>query len=52
MGQLLFTLIFLKTGPLLLVGLALMAIYGLAFYVAALLGGYLRNRVLGIVRRT
>jgi hypothetical protein len=46
-GQLLFALIFLESGPLLLVGVAFMAAYSVAFYVAALLANYLRQLVVG-----
>jgi hypothetical protein len=50
-GQLLFVLVFLEAGPLLLVGVAFMAIYSVAFYVAALLANFLRQRVVGMVTR-
>ena len=50
-GQLLYALIFLRTGPLLLVGVGFMAIYSVAFYAAALLADYLRQRVVDAIGR-
>jgi len=44
-GQLLFEVIFLKTGPLVVVGVIFMALYGVVFVAAALLASYLRGRI-------
>jgi hypothetical protein len=50
-GQMLYVLIFLKAGPLLLVGVGFMAVCSVAFFVAALLADYLRQRIVSAVNR-
>jgi hypothetical protein len=46
-GQLLYEVLFLPSGPLVVVGIVFMCIYGLAFLAAALLGSYVRLRLSG-----
>lgn len=43
-GQLLYMLIFLKAGPLILVGVLTLCLYSVAFYLSALAAGCLRLR--------
>lgn len=50
-GQILYVLIFLKVRPLLLVSVGFMAVYSVAFYVAALMAGYLRQRKVSVMNR-
>ena len=46
MGQFLYVLVFLETGPLIAVGLVYMGLYALVFLAAALLAAYTRSRIL------
>lgn len=50
-GQILYVLTFLKVGPLLLVGVGIIAVYSVAFYAAALLADYLRQRIVSAISR-
>jgi hypothetical protein len=51
LGQLIFVLVFLATGPLILVGVLIMSIVAVAFLLAALLGSYLRARATAMFQK-
>jgi hypothetical protein len=51
LGQLMYMLAFLATGPLIAVGVLTMCIYGVVFLLAALLANYMRGRVVAMIKR-
>jgi hypothetical protein len=51
LGQLIFVLAFLATGPLIAVGVLTMCIYAVVFLLAALLASDLRVRIVAMIRK-
>ncbi len=51
-GQTGFELIVLHVGPLFLLGVVFLLVYGLVYVVAAALGGYVRSKIAGTSART